>query len=130
MCFYTFLGPETSQETLKKPKSRKNAKNVAKKTVQKSDKKIQKKCLRGKKCLKPAISFLTLSGPNFPTQICTLFLTFLHIFFYHFLEKCWNSFWNPVWDQIGQRGGKMSPREPSGASKSQSVAFSKTLKNH
>ena len=38
-------------------------------------------------------------------------------------------FWDPFWDQIGQRGGKMSPREPSGASKSQKAAFSKTLKN-
>merc|ERR1711963_76456 len=32
--------------------------------------------------------------------------------------------------QIVQRGGKMSPREPSGASKNQKAAFSKTLKNH
>ena len=32
-CVFTrFLGPETSQETLKKPKSRKCAKNAAKKT--------------------------------------------------------------------------------------------------
>ena len=37
--------------------------------------------------------------------------------------------WGSYWDQIGQRGGKMSPREPSGASKSQKAAFSKTLKN-
>ena len=45
--------------------------------------------------------------------------------FGHFRER----FWGPFWDQIGQRGGKMSPREPSGASKSQKAAFSKTLKN-
>ena len=45
------------------------------------------------------------------------------------LEHFWEPFWGPFWDQIGQRGGKMSPREPSGASKSQKAAFSKTLKN-
>ena len=47
-----------------------------------------------------------------------------------FLEQFWEPFWGPFWDQIGQRGGKMSPREPSGASKSQKAAFSKTLKKH
>ena len=45
-------------------------------------------------------------------------------------EHFWEPFWGPFWDQIGQRGGKMSPREPSGASKSQKDAFSKTLKKH
>merc|ERR1712004_387766 len=46
-----------------------------------------------------------------------------------FFEHFWEPFWGPFWDQIGQRWGKMSPREPSGASKSQKAAFSKTLKN-
>ena len=46
-----------------------------------------------------------------------------------FFEHFWEQFWGPFWDQIGQRGGKMSPREPSGASKNQKAAFSKTLKN-
>ena len=46
-----------------------------------------------------------------------------------FFEHFWEQFWGPFWDQIGQRGGKMSAREPSGASKSQKAACSKTLKN-
>ena len=46
-----------------------------------------------------------------------------------FFEHFWALYWGPFWDQIGQRGGKMSPREPSGASKSQKAAFSKSLKN-
>ena len=50
-------------------------------------------------------------------------------YFGFFFEHFWEQFWGPFWDQIGQRGGKMSPREPSGASKSQKAAFSKTLKN-
>ena len=45
------------------------------------------------------------------------------------MEHFWEPFWGPFWDQIGQIGGKMSPREPSGASQSQKAAFSKTLKN-
>merc|ERR1711963_836616 len=65
-----------------------------------------------------------------------LFGDFLIIFgvifdqlFDHFLDHFWEPFWGPLWDQIGQRGGKMSPREPSGASKNQKAAFSKTSKN-
>ena len=62
----------------------------------------------------------------------TLFWLFLELFFDqlfdHFLDHFWEPFWGPLWDQIGQRGGKMSPREPSGASKSQKTAFSKTFK--
>ena len=46
-----------------------------------------------------------------------------------FFEHFWEPFWVPFWDQIGQRGGKMSPREPSGASKSQKTACPKTFKN-
>ena len=49
----------------------------------------------------------------------------LGFFFAAYLGNFWGSFW----DQIGQRGGKMSPREPSGASKNQKAAFSKTSKN-
>ena len=44
-----------------------------------------------------------------------------------FLSIFGNNFGAPFWDQIGQRGGKMSPREPSGASKSQKAAFSKKV---
>ena len=55
--FLMFLGPETSQETLKKPKSRPRSTQRAPKARKKSTKKNQDKCLRGKKCLKVAISF-------------------------------------------------------------------------
>ena len=50
-------------------------------------------------------------------------------FFDHFLEHFWSPFWDPFWDQIGPKGGKMSPRGSSGASKNQKAAFSKTLKD-
>ena len=52
--------------------------------------------------------------------------TIIGFFFEHF----WEAFWGPFWAQIGHRGGKMSPREASAASKSQKAAFLKTLKNH
>ena len=73
-----FLGPETSQETLKKPKSRPRSTQRAPKARKKSTNKNQDKCTRGKKCLKPAISFLAISGTHFRTQNCTSFKQFLH----------------------------------------------------
>jgi len=69
-----FLGPETSQETLKKAKSRTRSTQKAAKAPKKSTKKNQDKCLRGKKCLKPAISFLAISGTIFGPTSC-LFLS-------------------------------------------------------
>ena len=69
----------------------------------------------------------------FRTKLFGNFLIIFGIIFYqlfdHFLDHFWEPFWGPLWDQIGQRGGKMSPREPSGASKNQKAAFSKTSKN-
>ena len=49
--FLMFLGPETSQETLKKPKSRPRSTQRAPKARKKSTKKNQDKCLRGKNAL-------------------------------------------------------------------------------
>ena len=83
-----FLGPETSQETLKKPKSRPRSTQRPPKARTKQTKKKTYKCLRGKKCLKPAISFLANFGTNFQAQNCTVFNMFYKICFYHFFEKC------------------------------------------
>ena len=60
-----FLGPEASQETLKKPKYRQGCTQKAPKAQKKTTKKKQDKCTLGKKCLKPAISFLTNFGTPF-----------------------------------------------------------------
>ena len=67
-----FLGPETSQETLKKPKSRPRSTQRAPKARKKSANKNPKKCFRGKKCLKLAISFKMIFGINFGGQICNV----------------------------------------------------------
>ena len=83
-----FLGPETSQETLKKPKSRPRSTQRPPKNEQKNTKKSSNKCLRGKKCLKLAISKKMISSDNFRAQNCTVFNMFYKICFYHFLEKC------------------------------------------
>ena len=83
-----FSGPETSQETLKKPKSRPRSTQRAPKARKKSTTKNQDKCTRGKKCLKPAISFLANFGTNFQAQNCTIFNMFYKICFYNFFEKC------------------------------------------
>jgi len=42
-----------------------------------------------------------------------------------FFEHFWEPFWGPFWDQIGQRGGKMSPREPSGVQRAKKLHFQK-----
>ena len=60
-----FLGPETSQETLKKPKSRPRSTQRAPKARTKITKKNSNKRLRGKKCLKVAISFLDFHSLGF-----------------------------------------------------------------
>ena len=83
-----FLGPETSQETLKKPKSRPRSTQRASKARQKSTKKKSKNACRGKKCLKLAISFIAGNGTNFRAQSCTVFNMFYKTCFYHFFEKC------------------------------------------
>ena len=48
--------------------------------------------------------------------------------FWFLFEHFWECFWGLFWDQIGHSGAKMTPREPSGASKNQIAAFSKVLK--
>ena len=70
MCFYTFLDPETSQETLKKPKSRKNAKKAGKKWGKNLPRKIRKNVplvenalsRRSQKCQKMGPIFLPFSA--------------------------------------------------------------------
>jgi len=42
-----------------------------------------------------------------------------------FFEHIWGIFWGSFWDQIGQRGGKMSPREPSGVQRAKKLHFQK-----
>ena len=124
-----FLGPETSQETLKKPKSRPRSTQRAPKARKKSTTKNQDKCLRGKKCLKPAISFLTIFGTNFRTQICTCFKHVLHNLFLPLFRKMLKLILEPILGSEWAKRAKMSPEEPSGASKNQKPSFSKTLKN-
>ena len=83
-----FLGPETSQETLKKPKSRPRSTQRAPKAEQKNTKKNSKIHLSGKKCLKLAITFWAMLETNFRTQNCTVFNMFYKMCFYHFFETC------------------------------------------
>ena len=78
---FNVFGSRDLPRDLKKPKSRPRSTQRAPKARKKSNTKNHKKCLRGKKCLKPAISFLTNSGTNFRTQICTCFKHVLHNLF-------------------------------------------------
>ena len=90
-------------------------------------KKVSRISVSGKKCLSPAIS--VSNGSRFGTQNVDFFKYLFTQSLVTFWKK-WNPFWSPFWDQSGPRGAKMSPKEPSGASKKQKTACSKTLKNH
>ena len=46
------------------------------------------------------------------------------------LEPSGHPFWELFWDQIGPRGAKMGPREPSRAPKYRKPTTPKTLQNH
>ena len=50
-------------------------------------KKKSKNACRGKKCLKPAISFLIKFGTHFFHPFLHMFLNMFYTFFYHFFEK-------------------------------------------
>ena len=56
--------------------------------------------------------------------------SFFGSFFGHFLDHFWGPFWTHFGTRSAQEGGKMSPRGPSRAPKSQKAASSKTLKNN
>ena len=77
MVFHVFGSrdlPRDPQETQEPPKKHPKSSKGPKKVNQKN----QDKCLRGKKCLKVAISFWTIFEFFFGAQICTFFKRFLH----------------------------------------------------
>ena len=112
--------PRAAQET---PKDLQNA-------MQKSDKKKLKNACRGKKCLKPAISFFINSGTNFSTQICTfLKACFAHCFFPVFRKRL-TSYWNPFWNQSGPRGPRRAQKIHQELQKIKNLHFQKPSKTH
>ena len=66
--------PRDPQETQEPPKKHPKSSKGPKKVNQKN----QDKYLRGKKCLRLAITFLTISETNFQAQNCTVFKRFLN----------------------------------------------------
>ena len=121
-----FLGPETSQETLKKPKSRPRSTQRAPKPMQKLAKKNPKKCLRGKKCLKPAISFWTVSGPHFLWLILLTFKLIFGLIFGHFLKHFWSPFWDPFWNQASQEGPRWAQKSHQELQRTKKLHFQKS----
>ena len=87
-CFLMFLSPENFQETLKEPKAAQETPYELQYPTKKTTKKKEFKCLRGKKCLKLAITFLA----DFECRLWWLFLLIFKLIvyimcFYHFFEK-------------------------------------------
>ena len=122
-----FLGPETSQETLKKPKSRPRSTQRPPKARTKLTKKFPEKCMRGKKCLKPAISFWTPNGTHFWSHFLLIFKLIFYIICFTTLKKCWNSFWNTVWDQSGPRGPRWAQKNHQELQRTKNLHFQKPL---
>ena len=99
-----FLSPENFQETLKEPKAAQETPYELQYQTKKTTKKKEFKCLRGKKCLKLAISFSTILKPNFGIQNC--------IFFLDFYWNCWKPF---KWKlKLMLKPGLESERDPRG----------------
>ena len=103
-----FLDPENSQETLKKPKSRPRDTQGAPERLQKSTKKNHKKCLLGKKCLKPAISKRPPAGTHFWSHFLLIFKLIFCLMLDHCLEPFRIPFWNPWWMKTAQREKQMT----------------------
>ena len=90
--------PRAAQET---PKDLQNA-------MQKSATKNQKKCLLGRKCLKPAISKKTPSGTHFWSHFLLIFKLIFCLMLDHCLEPFRIPFWNPWWMKTAQREKQMT----------------------
>ena len=124
-----FLGPETSQETLKKPKSRPRDTQGPPKRHAKRCQKIQINASVVKNASSRRTHFRRFLGQILVAKIavvCHHILTFC----VNFSGNFWNPFWGPLLDQIGPREAKMNPRGPSRASKSQKPAFSQKWFSH
>ena len=67
--------PRDPQETQEPPKKHPKSSKGPKKINQKN----QEKCIRGKKCLKPAISFWTPNGTHFWSHFLLIFKLIFYI---------------------------------------------------
>ena len=74
--FLHVFGPRDLPRDPQETQEPKKCKKRCQKNVTKSAKNNPKKCLLGKKCLKPAISFLTIFVTNFGVQNCTFLSSF------------------------------------------------------
>ena len=95
--------------------------------MQKSTKKNHKKVLSGKKCLKPAISKRPPLRPLFSPPSLHIFVNICY-FCLKLFRKMLKLILEPILGSERPKRAKMSPKEPSGASKNQKPSFSKTLK--
>ena len=111
-------GPRAAQET---PKDLQNA-------MQKSAKKNPKKCLRGKKCLKPAISFLAVFGSHFWRNFLLIFKLIVSLILDHCLEPFRIPFWKPWWMKTGQREKQMTQNNHQRHQKPQKQHSQKNIK--
>ena len=112
------------------PRAAQEAPKELQRPMQKIAKKNPQKCLRGKKCLKVAISFLRFFGSHFWCNFLFIFKLIVYImFFTTFLKNVETHFEAHFGIRAAQEGQDEPKRDIRSFKKNQKPSFSKTLKN-
>ena len=120
------LGPRDPKETQEPPKRHpRNSKTPCKNLPRK----ITKNACLVRFALSRRSQKDPLLDPSLAPQVCTFLLTFFTYFFLPLFRKMLKLILEPILGSERPKRAKMSPKEPSGASKNQKPSFSKTLKN-
>ena len=117
--------PRDPQETQEPPKRHpRTSKTPCKKMPNKSP----NKCLRGKNCLKPAISFWIDFGPHVWWLFLLIFKLIVSLILDHCLEPFRIPFWKPWWMKTGQREKQMTQNNHQRHQKPQKQHSQKNIK--
>ena len=124
-----FLGPEASQESLKKTQEPpKKHPKTSKGPCKKLPKKIPKNASMVKNALSRRSHFISFFDPAKTLEFAFFKIIFTYLFVQLF-RKMLKLILEPSLGSERPKRAKMSPKEPSGASKNQKPSFTKTLKN-
>ena len=110
------------------PRAAQEAPKELQRPEQNATKKKSKKCLRGKKCLKPAISFLAVFGSHFWCNFLLIFKLIFGLILDHCLEPFRIPFWKPWWMKTGQREKQMTQNNHQRHQKPQKQHSQKNIK--
>ena len=126
--FTRFLQHKTPKRGSTIPNAAQEWPKVCQNAMQKNDKKKSKKCLRGKKCLKPAISFWIIFGPHFWWLFLLTFKLIVNLLVDHCLTPFRIPWWKPWWMKISQIEKLMAHNNHQRDQNHTKTAFSKKHK--